>query len=104
MRGIATEKLRVSNTVELCILFCVFHSSRDNLDPHHIQGGWLDLPLAELGLGDQPSCQVHDLISEQRFLWNGHRHFVQLDPQRSPAQIFQPRRHLRTEHDFDYYL
>ena len=75
-----------------------------NLDPHHTQGGWLDLPLSELGLGDQQSCQVHELLSEQRFLWNGSRHFVQLDPQRSPAQIFRPRRHLRTEHDFDYYL
>lgn len=75
-----------------------------NLDPHHTQGGWLDLPLSVLGLGDQPRCQVHELLSDQRFVWNGSRHFVQLDPQRSPAQIFQPRRHLRTEHDFDYYL
>lgn len=81
------------------VLLCVV-----NLDPHHTQGGWLDLPLGDLGLGDQQSCQVHDLISDQRFLWHGSRHFVQLDPQRSPAQIFQPRRHLRTEHDFDYYL
>lgn len=75
-----------------------------NLDPHHTQGGWLDLPLSVLGLGDQTHCQVHELLSDQRFLWNGSRHFVQLDPQRSPAQIFHPRRHLRTEHDFDYYL
>ena len=75
-----------------------------NLDPHHVQSGWLDLPLAELGLGDQQTCQVHELISDQRFLWSGSRHFIELDPHRSPAQIFRPRRHLRTEHDFDSYL
>jgi starch synthase (maltosyl-transferring) len=28
---------------------------------------------------------------------------VMLDPRRLPAHVFKLRRHLRTEHDFDYF-
>ncbi len=75
-----------------------------NLDPHHVQSGWVDLPLDTLGLPADQGCQVHDLLSDQRHLWSGSRHFVQLDPDRSPAQVFRARRRVRSEHDFDYYL
>ena len=74
------------------------------LDPHHVQSGWVDLPLDTLGLPADQGCQVHDLLSDQRHLWSGSRHFVQLDPERSPAQVFRARRRVRSEHDFDYYL
>ena len=46
--------------------------------------------------------QVHDLLTDERFLWRGSRNFVKLDPHTRPAHIFRLRRHLRTEHDFDY--
>jgi starch synthase (maltosyl-transferring) len=75
-----------------------------NLDPHHVQSGWVDLPLSALGIRDQSSVQVHELLSDQRFLWSGDRHFLQLDPFRSPAQVFRPRQHVRSEQDFDYFL
>ncbi len=75
-----------------------------NLDPHHVQSGWLDLPIAALGVTDQASVQVHELLSDQRFIWSGERHFLQLDPSRSPAQVFRPRKRVRSEHDFDYFL
>jgi starch synthase (maltosyl-transferring) len=29
---------------------------------------------------------------------------VMLDPERLPAHLFRLRRHLRSEHDFDYYM
>jgi starch synthase (maltosyl-transferring) len=29
---------------------------------------------------------------------------VMLDPQRMPAHVFRLRRHVRTEHDFDYFM
>ena len=48
--------------------------------------------------------QVHDLLTDARYLWSGARNFVQLDPARSPAHIFRVRRRVRTEHDFDYFL
>jgi starch synthase (maltosyl-transferring) len=75
-----------------------------NLDPHHLQSGWLTLDLAALGLAEDRSFQMHDLLSGQRFLWNGPRNFVQLDPARAPAHLFRIRRRVRTERDFDYFL
>jgi starch synthase (maltosyl-transferring) len=75
-----------------------------SLDPHHRQTGWVDVPLDDLGLDPQQSFQVHDLLSDARFLWNGPRSFVALEPTAMPAHVFRIRRRTRTEHDFDYYL
>jgi starch synthase (maltosyl-transferring) len=77
-----------------------------NLDPYHTQSGWVRLPIHELGLGAGPgeSYQVHDLVSDARFLWHGESNFVQLDPFVSPAHIFRVRRRVRTEQDFDYFM
>jgi starch synthase (maltosyl-transferring) len=75
-----------------------------NLDPHHVQSGWVELPLAELGLPVQQPYQMHELLTEARYLWHGSRNFVRLDPQSVPAQIFRVRRHLRREQDFDYFM
>ncbi|NLV24195.1 MAG: alpha-1,4-glucan--maltose-1-phosphate maltosyltransferase [Deltaproteobacteria bacterium] len=75
-----------------------------NLDPHHRHSGWLELPLTEFGLDEGSPYQLHDLLSEARFLWSGPRNFVELDPQVIPAHIFRIRRKVRTERDFDYYL
>lgn len=75
-----------------------------NLNPHHTQGGWLDLPLEELGLDPLQPYQVHDLLGDARFLWHGPRNYVELNPQVVPAHIFRVRRRVRTERDFDYYL
>jgi starch synthase (maltosyl-transferring) len=77
-----------------------------NLDPHHVQSGWVRVPLAELGLASGPgeSYQVHDLIDDARYLWHGESNFVQLDPVASPAHIFRVRRRIKTEKDFDYYF
>lgn len=75
-----------------------------NLDPHHVQSGWVELDLASLGIDAQSPYQMHDLLSGARFLWSGPRNFVQLDPQRAPAHVFALRRKVRTERNFDYFL
>ena len=75
-----------------------------NLNPHHTQGGWLELPLQELGLDPNQPYQVHDLLGDARFLWHGPRNYVELDPKALPAHIFRIRRRVRTERDFDYYM
>ncbi|MEW6296600.1 MAG: alpha-1,4-glucan--maltose-1-phosphate maltosyltransferase [Thermodesulfobacteriota bacterium] len=75
-----------------------------NLDPHHTQAGWTDLSLDVLGLEPQQSYQVHDLLSDARYLWQGARNYVELNPGAVPAHILQIRHRLRTERDFDYYM
>jgi starch synthase (maltosyl-transferring) len=75
-----------------------------NLDPHQPQSGWVDLDIGALKLEPEQSYQVHDLLSDQRYIWRGRYNYVLLDPQRAPAHVFRLRRRVRSEHDFDYYL
>jgi len=75
-----------------------------NLDPHHVQSGWVTLDLTKLEVDAERPYQMHDLLTGARFLWSGPRNFVQLDPARAPAHLFRLRRRVRTERDFDYFL
>jgi starch synthase (maltosyl-transferring) len=75
-----------------------------NLDPHHTQSGMVTLPLAALGLDTEKSYQAHELLSGARYIWNGPRNYVEINPHAAPAQIFRFRRRIRSEHDFEYFL
>lgn len=75
-----------------------------NLDPAHMQSGWVELPLAELQLDSHHAYQMHDLLGGGRYLWNGPRNFVELDPHASPAHIFRLRRRVHSERDFEYFF
>jgi starch synthase (maltosyl-transferring) len=74
-----------------------------NLDPHHTQSGWVELPLARLGIDPEHPYQVHDLLDGETYTWQGARNYVEIDPDRLPAHLFHVRRRLRSEHDFEYY-
>lgn len=75
-----------------------------NLDPYHKQTGWVNLPLDTLGIDPRHPYQMHDLITGARYLWNGERNYVELDPQGSQAHIFHLLRKVRTERDFEYFF
>jgi starch synthase (maltosyl-transferring) len=75
-----------------------------NLSPHYTHSGWLDLPLEEFGLDAKKTFQMHDLLTDARFLWRGPRNYIELNPVFSAGHIFRLRRHVRTEHDFDYFV
>lgn len=75
-----------------------------NLDPWQMQSGWLELDLPALGIGADATYQMHDLLTDARYLWSGARNFVRLDPARGPVHVFALRARLRSEHDFDYFL
>jgi starch synthase (maltosyl-transferring) len=75
-----------------------------NLDAHHTHSGWVDLDLGALRFDTEQPYQVHDLLSEQRYIWRGRHNYVMLDPQRAPAHVFRLRKRVRSEQDFDYYL
>ena len=75
-----------------------------NLDPHQPQSGWIDLDVGALKFDSDQPYQVHDLLSDQRYIWRGRYNYVLLDPQRAPAHVFRLRRRVRSERDFDYYL
>ena len=75
-----------------------------NLDPHHTQAGWVEIPLADFGISPEGSYQAHDALSDVRYLWHGARNYVELKSQDLPAHIFRLRRRVRREEDFDYYM
>jgi starch synthase (maltosyl-transferring) len=75
-----------------------------NLDPAHTQSGWVDIDLAALGMEDDSIYQMHDLLTDARYLWHGRRNFVQLDPGRSPAHVLRLRRRVKSEQAFDYFV
>jgi len=74
-----------------------------NLDPHHTQSGWVSLDLGALGLAAEQPFQVHDLLTDERYVWHGSRNFVMLDPGRMPAHVFRVLRRVRNEQDFVYF-
>lgn len=75
-----------------------------NLSSHHVHSGWLELDLGSLGLDAERPFQVHDLLTNARYLWQGPRNYIEVDPHSAPAHIFRIRRRIHTERDFDYYL
>ena len=75
-----------------------------NLDPHYTQSGFVDLPLDKLGIEEDRPYQANDLLTGAHYVWNGRRNYVELRPDALPGHIFQMRRRLRVEHDFEYFL
>jgi starch synthase (maltosyl-transferring) len=52
-----------------------------NLDPHHMQHGFVRLPLTDWGLGPGAAVEVHDLLWNERYFWRGEWNYVRLDPE-----------------------
>jgi starch synthase (maltosyl-transferring) len=75
-----------------------------NLDPHHRHSGHVSIPLETLGLPHDQPYQVHDILGGGRYLWYGSSNYVEIDPAQMPGHLFQIRRRLRRENDFDYFL
>ena len=63
-----------------------------NLDPHLKQHSFVDVPIDEFGSMEGDVYQVHDLLSDARYIWHGRRNYVELDPEIQPAHIFRVRR------------
>jgi starch synthase (maltosyl-transferring) len=75
-----------------------------NLDPFGEQSAELDVPLESLGIPEGQPYLVHDLLSEEKYIWEGRKNTIVLDPHRMPAKIMAVRRRLLRENDFDYYM
>ena len=75
-----------------------------NLDPHHTQSGFVNLPLNELEIPEDRGYEAEDLLTGERYLWNGPRNYVELNPQKLPGHILRIQRRMKIESDFDYFL
>jgi starch synthase (maltosyl-transferring) len=63
-----------------------------NLDPHRKQHSFVELPIEQFGSMESDAYQVHDLLTDVRYIWHGRRNYVELDPEVQPAHIFRVRR------------
>lgn len=95
---------------DLVLYYLKMTEARDNilliivsLDPFHTQDAFIDVPVDRFGWIEGQAFQVHDLLNDERYLWNSRRNFVRLTPDK-PAHIFRVRRKTHSEKDFDYYL
>ncbi len=75
-----------------------------NLDPYHVHSGWVTVPLEEFGIDSAESYMVHDLLSDEKYIWQGEKNYVKLDPQVFPAHVLRVNIHLKRESDFDYFF
>jgi len=75
-----------------------------NLDPRHTQSGIVTLPLYELGIPEDRGFEAEDLLSGERYLWQGPRNYVELNPAQRSGHILKIHRRLRVETDFEYFL
>ncbi len=59
-----------------------------NLDPFNRQSGWLYLDTAQLGLTDQSTYTVEDVLTGASYTWRGPSNYVALDPAVQPGHLF----------------
>ncbi len=64
-----------------------------NVDPHNAHETMIDVPLAALGIGESEPYAVTDLLTGERYPWQGPRAYVRLDPKEKVGHL------LRVERD-----
>jgi starch synthase (maltosyl-transferring) len=60
-----------------------------NLDPNNTQSGFVTLPLYELGIPQDQSYEMEDLLTGSRYFWNGPTNYVSLNPSYMPGHILK---------------
>jgi starch synthase (maltosyl-transferring) len=75
-----------------------------NLDPFHMQSGRVRVPIDEFGIDPNQPYMVHDLLGDDKYIWQGENNYVEVNPRISPAFIFKLRKRLKRETDFDYFM
>jgi starch synthase (maltosyl-transferring) len=74
---------KITETLDNAVLVAV------NLDPHHAQGAYFDVPLWRFGLEDGATIGVEDLLAGRRFAWTGKTQHVWLDPHHNPYAVWR---------------
>jgi starch synthase (maltosyl-transferring) len=63
-----------------------------NIDPHIAMETMVHVPLGALGIAPDEPFEVHDLLSDATYTWQGVRNYVRLDPDVQVAHVFHVRR------------
>ncbi|MFT4033583.1 MAG: DUF3416 domain-containing protein [Siphonobacter sp.] len=60
-----------------------------NLDPHYRQSAGVQIPLHLIGKNASEPFFVHDLLTDNRWQWQGEWNYVELDPAILPVHLFR---------------
>ncbi len=60
-----------------------------NLDSFNRQTGWIDVVLKEFRLAAGEAYEMHDLLTDKKYVWQGSRNYVELNPALLPAHVFR---------------
>ena len=74
-----------------------------SLDSYAVQESILHLPLQDLGIDAEETYQVHEMLGDERALWQGATAQVRLTLEK-PAAFWTLLRYRRSEQGFDYYF
>ena len=59
-----------------------------NLDPNNRHSGFVQLPLARLGITGRINVKLHDVITDEHYTWTQEWNYVELDPFKMPFHLF----------------
>lgn len=59
-----------------------------NLDPFNTQAGWIYLPLQTFNIDPNQAYELHDLLNDEHYTWQGEFNYLELNPYHKPAHIF----------------
>ena len=62
------------------------------------------MPLHEFGLSYDAPYVLEDLLDGARYLWQGGRNYLELNPHKMPAHVFRVSRHVQREENFEGYV
>jgi starch synthase (maltosyl-transferring) len=57
-------------------------------DPHWMQHGWIEVPIADLGISPDRPYVVEDLLDGSQYTWQGPWNYVRFEPSERMAHIF----------------
>ena len=60
-----------------------------NMDTINTQGSWIKIPLKDMGIRANSAYEMCDLLTGNRFKWNGEWNYVELNPRIFPVQILK---------------
>ncbi|MFC5411639.1 alpha-1,4-glucan--maltose-1-phosphate maltosyltransferase [Larkinella bovis] len=60
-----------------------------NTDAYNRRANMIQVPIWELGLGDEQEYVVHDLLTGAQYIWKGQWNYVELDPYQLPMHLFK---------------
>jgi starch synthase (maltosyl-transferring) len=64
-----------------------------NLDPAQLQSCFVHVPLEDFELREDEAYQMHDLLTDARYIWHGRRNYIELNPHlEQAAHVFRLRR------------